>query len=155
MAQSHHAALNEGLKLYTDAMRMLVKERLIQSFPSTWWEDGALKVLPRGQTSTIRRDLEKDRDRDKADMLEPYHFPTIIGKRSAVFETVFPNHRQAQSYLMQAAEARNTLAAHSRSGDIPADDAGAAPLRDGATARHGQASGGRGGRSYPQARPPH
>ena len=48
MAQSHHAALNEGLKLYTDAMRMLVKERLIQSFPSTWWEEGALKVLPRG-----------------------------------------------------------------------------------------------------------
>ena len=126
MAQSNHAALNEGLKLYTDAMRMLVKERLIAAFPSTWWEEGALKVLNRGQTSAIRRDLEKDPERDKADMLEPYHFPTIIGKRPAVFETVFPNHRQAQSYLMQAAEARNTLVAHSRSGDIPADDAGAA-----------------------------
>ena len=126
MAQSNHAALNEGLKLYTDAMRMLVKERLIQSFPSTWWEEGALKVLPRNQTTNIRRDLEKDPDRDKADMLEPYHFTTIIGKRPAVFEKVFPNHRQAQSYMMQAAEARNTLAAHSRSGDIHADDAGAA-----------------------------
>lgn len=126
MAQSNHAALNEGLKLYTDAMRRLLKERLIQSFPSTWWEEGALKVLPRNQTSNIRRDLEKEPDRDKADMLEPYHFATIIGKRPAVFEKVFPNHRQAQSYLMQAAEARNTLAAHSRSGDIHADAAGAA-----------------------------
>lgn len=126
MAQSNHAALNEGLKLYTDAMRGLLKERLIEAFPSTWWEEGVLKVLSRGQTSNIRRDLKKDPDRDKADMLEPSHFATIIGKRPAVFEKVFPNHRQAQSYLMQAAEARNTLAAHSRSGDIHADDAAAA-----------------------------
>ncbi|MYD88233.1 MAG: hypothetical protein F4Y14_19970, partial [Acidobacteria bacterium] len=126
MAQSNHAALNEGLKLYTDAMRGLLKERLIEAFPSTWWEEGVLKVLSRGQTSNIRRDLKKDPDRDKADMLEPYHFATIIGKRPAVFEKVFPNHRQAQSYLTQAAEARNTLAAHSRSGDIHADDAAAA-----------------------------
>ena len=46
MAQSNHGALGEGLKLYTDAMRRFVKQRLVAAFPSTWWEDGVVKNLP-------------------------------------------------------------------------------------------------------------
>ena len=126
MPSTNHAALNAGLKLYTDAMRRLVKERLVKAFPSTWWEEGALKVLTQGQRERIRRDLKKDPERDKVDLLEPPHFTRIVERRPAAFEPVFPNYRQTQSFMMQAVEARNTLGAHSRSGDISADDAGAA-----------------------------
>ena len=36
MVESNYAALGHGLKLYTDAMRRLVKERLIAAYPNTW-----------------------------------------------------------------------------------------------------------------------
>ena len=41
MAETNHAALGRGLKLYTDAMRRFVKERLSTVFNSNWWEHGA------------------------------------------------------------------------------------------------------------------
>ena len=120
---TNHAALTEGLKLYTDAMRALIKERLIAAFPQTWWDEGVLKVLTRSQANAIRRNLKKEPDRDKADLLDPSHFTTIIEKRYGSFDAVFHNYRQTQSYLGHAAEARNSLAAHSRSGDISPDEA--------------------------------
>ena len=46
MVQSNHSALGQGLKLYTDAMRQLVKQRLIAAFPNNWWEQGVLRALP-------------------------------------------------------------------------------------------------------------
>ncbi len=124
MAQSNYAALAEGLKLYTDAMRRLIKDLLIEQFPSNWFDRGVLKELKGPQANNIRRSMRKDPDRESEDYLDAIHFPAIVARHPATFEHLFPNYQQTQSFLMQAAEARNMLAAHSRSGDIPADDAG-------------------------------
>lgn len=126
MAQSNYAALAEGLKLYTDAMRRLIKELLSEQLGDDWLERGVLKELKGPPAQGIRRSRKKDPDREPEDYLDPTHFAAIVARRPATFEGVFPNFQQTQSFLMQAADARNTLTAHSRSGDVPADDAGQA-----------------------------
>ena len=42
MVQSNHGVLGQGLKLYTDAMRQFVKQKLVSYFPNNWWEQGLL-----------------------------------------------------------------------------------------------------------------
>ena len=126
MAQSNYAALAEGLKLYTDAMRRLIKDLLSEQLGDNWLDRGVLKELKGRQANNIRSSMKKEPDREPEDYLDAIHFPTIVAKRPATFEHLFPNYRQTQSFLMQAAEARNMLSAHSRSGDVPADDAGQA-----------------------------
>ena len=123
MAQSNYAALAEGLKLYTDAMRRLIKDLLSEQLGDNWLER-VLKDMSTPQAQGIRRNRKKEPDRPPEDYLDANHFPTIIAKRPATFERLFPNFRQTQSLLNLAAEARNMSSAHSRSGDIPPDDAG-------------------------------
>ena len=123
MAQSNYAALAEGLKLYTDAMRRLIKDLLSEQLGDNWLER-VLKDMSGPQAQSIRRSRKKEPDRAPEDYLDANHFATIVAKRPAAFELLFPNHRQTQSLLNQAGEARNTASAHSRSGDISADDAG-------------------------------
>ena len=126
MAQTNYAALAEGLKLYTDAMRRLIKDLLSEQLGDSWLERGVLKELKGRQASNVRSSIRKEPDREPEDYLDPTHFAAIVARRPATFEGVFPNFQQTQSFLMQAAEARNMLSAHSRSGDVPADDAGQA-----------------------------
>ena len=122
MAQTNHDALGQGLKLYTDAMRALIKERLIAALPNSWWNDGVLRVLPRGQADNLRREMKKYPDRDKADLLDATHLRTVVTKNHGrAFEQVFPRFQIAESYLGQAGQARNDWA-HPRSGDMAADD---------------------------------
>lgn len=123
MAQTNYAALAEGLKLYTDAMRRLIKDLLSEQLGDNWLER-VLRDLSGPQSQSIRRSMKKEPDRAPEDYLDANHFATIVAKRPATFEHLFPNHRQTQSLLTQAGEARNTASAHSRSGDISADDAG-------------------------------
>ena len=124
MAESNHEALGRGLKLYIDAMRELIKQRLVASFPSTWWEDGVLKAVSEGQRNQLRRDVERNPRSDKVDFLEAAILvPVITRNFDRAFKDVFANYRQAQSWLTQVAEARNTWA-HPRSGDMLADEVG-------------------------------
>ena len=124
MPQTNYASLSEGLKLYTDAMRRLIKELMSKQLGDNWLERGVLKDLSGPQASGIRRSIKKEPDRQPEDYLDANHFPAIIGKRPATFEHFFPNYRQTQNLLNQAAEARNMSSAHSRSGDVPADVTG-------------------------------
>ncbi len=124
MPQNNYASLSLGMKLYTDAMRRLIKELLSEQLANHWLERGVLKELKGPQANNIRRSMRKDPDREPEDYLDPTHFPQIVARRPATFEKVFPNFQQTQSFLIQAADARNMLQSHSRSGDIPADDAG-------------------------------
>lgn len=123
MAQSNYAALAEGLKLYTDAMRRLIRDLLSEQLGDNWLER-VLKDMSAPQAQGIRRSRKKEPDRQPEDYLDANHFPAIMGKRPATFQHLFPNHRQTQNLLNQAAEARNMSSAHSRSGDVPADVAG-------------------------------
>lgn len=70
MADSNYEALGRGLKLYTDAMREPVKQRLVACFPNSWWEDGVLKSVSDGQRNQLRRDVERNPRNDRADFLE-------------------------------------------------------------------------------------
>lgn len=123
MTASNHAALGEGLKLYTDAMRRFVKEQLISAYPNSWWESGVVNALGDQQRNNVKRDMEKAPDKAKEDFLDAAHIQTVIGKNQAAFKQHFGNYRKWQSLLGQVATARNEHA-HSRSGDMPADEVG-------------------------------
>ena len=122
MAQTNHEALGRGLRLYTDAMRDLMGERLGAAFPGKWWEQGVLRALSRQQSDNLRRERERNPDRGLTELLEPVHFRALVAKNRQAFEGLFPKFQVADSYLTQAAQARNEWA-HPRSGDVLADDA--------------------------------
>lgn len=128
MLETNHAALGEGLKVYTDAMRRLIKERLIASYPNSWWESGVLGHLPEGQRNTIKRNLERDPSKDRLEHLDATHFVPIITKEfdhafhGQFTEGGFSDFKKTQSWLQQVAVARNEWA-HPRIGDILADQA--------------------------------
>lgn len=127
MPESNHAALGQGLKLFTDAMRRLAKERLIARYPNSWWESGVVARLTDVQRNTLRRDIDKDPNRDRVDLLEPAHFVRIVTQEfdhafHGVFtEGGFADFKKTQSWLQAVATARNEWA-HPRTGDMLADD---------------------------------
>ena len=123
MTQSNHSVLGEGLRLYTDAMRRLVKQRLIDAYPNNWWEQGVLDALSETQRRNVRDTVKKEPDRAKEDLLDANLLVPIVTKRfDTVFSSDFHNYRQTQSWLIQVSEARNTWA-HPRTGDMLTDEA--------------------------------
>jgi hypothetical protein len=122
MVQRNYSALVHGLKFYTDAMRRFVKQRLVAAFPNNWWEQGVMAVVSDNQRSNLRRDAANDPRRDKADLLEPYHFVPVVTRHfDRAFADVFHNYSKTRSLLQQVAIARNN-SAHPPSGDMLADD---------------------------------
>ena len=123
MTDTNHAALGSGLKLYTDAMRGLVKQSLIHAYPNNWWEQGVLSALSESQRRSVNRELAKDPDAKREDLIDANLLVPIVTKRfDTVFTDTFRNYRQTQSWLIQVSEARNVWA-HPRSGDLLADEA--------------------------------
>ena len=123
MVQSNHSALGEGLKLYTDAMRRLVKQRLIDAYPNNWWEQGVLSALSDRQRRSVNRELAKNPDAEREDLIDANLVVPVVTRRfDLVFAGTFRNYRQTQSWLIQISETRNRWA-HPRSGDMLADDA--------------------------------
>ena len=78
MAQTNHEALGQGLKLYTDTMRRLIRERLAAAVPNNWWEQSVLRALPRRQSDSLKLDRERNPGVHQAELLEPTHFRTIV-----------------------------------------------------------------------------
>ena len=122
MVQSNHSALGQGLKLYTDAMRRLVKQRLVAAFPNNWWEQGVLAAVSDQQKANLRRDAANDPGRDRADLLDPAHFVSVVTRNfDRTFASVFHNYKKTQAWLRRT-EIALTDSAHARSGDMLADD---------------------------------
>ena len=124
ITETNHAALGRGLKLYTDAMRRLVKERLFAVFKGHWWDYGVLEAMTTPQRSSLTRDLAKNPGIDRVDLLDAHHFVRVVTKNfDRAFEDVYHNFKQTQSWLLQVGETRNTWA-HPRTGDMLADEVG-------------------------------
>ena len=124
MTETNLAALGRGLKLYTDAMRRLTNARLFAALNNNWWQYGVLDAVTSTQRSNLSRDLNKNPDIDLVDLIDANHLVRVVTKNyDRAFEDVFHNFRQTQSWLMQVAESRNSWA-HSRTGDMPADEVG-------------------------------
>jgi hypothetical protein len=122
MPESNYAALGQGLKLYTDAMRRFAKERLIARFPSTWWEDGVVRTLTDAQKASLKRDTEREPKKDKLDHIDATHLVRVVSRNfDHAFQGVFGDFQKTQSLLTQVASARNDWA-HPRTGDMLADD---------------------------------
>ena len=122
MVQSNHSALQQGLKLYADGMRRFIKHRLVASFPNNWWEQGVLRAVTDQQRSNLRREAEKDPNRDKADLLDPGHFVRIVTHHFRdTFQEAFHDYKRTQTWLQRADIARND-AAHPRTGDMLSDE---------------------------------
>ena len=123
-SETNHAALGRGIKLYTDAMRRLVKDRLSAAFKSGWWDYGVLDAVTTPQRTSLNRELDRNPGVDRADFLDAHHFVRVVTKNfDRAFEDVYHNFKQTQSWLLQVGETRNTWA-HSRSGDMLADEVG-------------------------------
>lgn len=119
----NHTALSQAIKVYTDAMRRLIKEKLVAAYPTAWWNQGVLKNLTPDQKQRITRDLNRLRDADQSEVLEPSYFWSIIGRNfNGAFGGVFTNYNRTRAFMDQVTDARNTADAHSRSGDLLADD---------------------------------
>ena len=124
MVESNYAALGQGLKLYTDAMRGLVKERLIAAYPNTWWQDGVVRTLTEVQKNNLRKDTERDPKKDKLDHIEPAHLVRIVSRNfDHAFQGAFSDFNKTQAWLQQVASARLDWA-HPKTGDMLADDVG-------------------------------
>ncbi len=124
MTETNHAALGRGLKLYTDAMRRLVKERLTASFKGHWWERGVLDAMTTPQRRGLNRELDRNPGADRADLLDAGHLVRVVTKNfDRAFEDTYHNFKQTQSWLLQVGETRNTWA-HPRTGDMLADEVG-------------------------------
>ena len=122
MVQNNHSALTQGLKLYTDGMRQIIKQRLVAAFPNNWWEQGVLPAVSEQQRTNLRRDAAKDPSRDKADLLDPAHFVPVVTRHfNAAFSQVFHDYKKTQAWLRRADIARID-SAHPRSGDMLADE---------------------------------
>jgi hypothetical protein len=110
------AALSVAVKIYTDAMRRLIRRRLEEAYGAEWWQRGVLAALNTEPRVRHGRPVE--------DNLDAHHFPAIItayGNR-LVFRDAFAALAHPRSYLELAGEARNQYQAHSRSGDIGNED---------------------------------
>jgi hypothetical protein len=122
MPESNYAALGQGLKLYTDAMRRFAKERLIARYPNTWWEDGVVRTLTDAQKASLKRDTEREPKKDKLDHIDATHLVRVVSRNfDHAFQGVFGDFQKTQSLLTQVASARNDWA-HPRTGDMLADD---------------------------------
>src|SRR6266498_2821884 len=90
MAESNHAALGQGLKLYTDAMRKLAKQRLIAAYPNSWWESGVMAALTDTQRASVKRNMERDTSKDRLEHIDATHLVRIITKAfDHAFQGVF------------------------------------------------------------------
>lgn len=122
---SYHTALGEGVKLYTDALRHVVREKLIARYPNNWFERGVLQHLSDAQRKLLKQAVDKKAltPADYLHLMEPVHFRQVIGKEfDHAFAGVWTDFKQTQAYLNQAVTARNEWA-HPRTGDMLADDA--------------------------------
>ena len=122
MPESSYAALGEGLKLYTDAMRQFLHDRLRAQSQQGWWDGYVLRTLTRGQRDGLRRAMERDPDKDRLDVLDAGHFVQIVTKNfDGPLQGAFHDFNKTRSLLQQVATARNEWA-HPRTGDHQADE---------------------------------
>ena len=118
MAHSNHSVLGESLRLYTNAMGRLVKQRLETAFGDTWWEEAVIKTRSYVRWRQLEHDMTKDPSADKVTFLDPGTFVAIIDRNHAVFQDIFPNRREVQALLVQVSEARNRWAHSLASSDL-------------------------------------
>ena len=122
MEQTNYMALVQGLKLYTDAMRRFVRERLQARYGARWWEDVVLTHLYDPQRSNLERDVRSNANREKQDFIDPGHLVHIIAEESrGAFAGYFDDTRRSKPLLQLVLDARNTHA-HPPSGDLSRDD---------------------------------
>ncbi len=121
MPQSNHSALGQGLKLYTDGMRRLVKERLIAAFPNNWWKTGVLDVLHPRQRDSLNNELLRNPDIDKAELIGVGEIEQVVTRHFDRVFRDFHDYKRTRSWLAQVSVARNSWA-HPSSGDMSADD---------------------------------
>jgi hypothetical protein len=62
MAQTNYSDLANGHKLYIDAMRRLIRQRLTAEFGQRWWENGVIGSLRRLGGGDARRAVNLEQD---------------------------------------------------------------------------------------------
>ena len=121
----NYDALSTGSKIYTDAMRRLIRDRLSGSSPADWWDTLVLRRLESGQRSSIEQKTREHHEKERIDLVDAPHFLNLVMKNYELFHDVFGtgsrNERLTRRRLSDAAEARNEGPGHSPTGDLNGD----------------------------------
>lgn len=126
MSVRNYGILSEAMKLYTDALRLLVKERLTSTFGESWWPTGVEPALTQDQKKNLEVALLQERKADLSEYLDAGHLQRIIARNhSAAFREVFSDYDGAIKRLKDVATARNRWA-HPPTGDVSPTDVQAA-----------------------------
>ena len=117
----NYDALSTGSKIYTDAMRRLIRDRLSGSSPDDWWDTLVLRRLERRQRSSIEQKTREHHEKDLIDLVDAPHFLNLVMKNYELFHDVFGtgsrNERVTRRRLSDAVDARNEGPGHSPTGD--------------------------------------
>lgn len=121
MRYPNYAALGEALKIYTDAMRELVSQRLRARYGDAWWQSGVLDALNEVAAQKLDAEVGKHPREEAIDRIDPFHLIWIIIRS---FDEAFRdlgNLQPVRTQLHHVSEARNTWA-HAPRGDLKLDD---------------------------------
>ena len=118
----NYDALSTGSKIYTDAMRRLIRDRLSGSSPDDWWDTLVLRRLEGGQRSSIEQKTREHHEKDLIDLVDAPHFLSLVMRNYELFRDVFGtgsrNERLTRQRLWEAGDARNEGPGHSPTGDL-------------------------------------
>ena len=121
----NYDALSTGSKIYTDAMRRLIRDRLSGSSPDDWWDTLVLRKLESRQRSSIEQKTRELHEKDLIDLVDAPHFVNLVMRNYELFHDVFGtgnrNERVTRRRLADAVDARNEGPGHSPTGDLNGD----------------------------------
>lgn len=122
MPISNHAALGEGLRLYTAGMRRLIHDKLWAAYNNRWWDEGVLKALSDAQRNNVKRNAEHASGKDRVEHVDATHAAAIVRRHfDGALKGTFRDYKQTSAWLDQAGAARDQWA-HPRSSDMEAGD---------------------------------
>src|SRR3954451_24334660 len=98
----NHTALSQGVKLYTDALRRLVQERLIGAYGDKWWDAGVMQALSEPQRGNVEREMAQHPGKKKIDYLDAQHLERVVTRTfPRAFASTFGDFDQTQGWLKQ------------------------------------------------------
>lgn len=132
MATSNYALMMDAMRLYREAMRKFVVERLQEQYHDLWWPQGVARHFKVDELGRLEELLKAKKTRkaalqpdvtEMADMLDISQFRQIITSNwKAVFEPALHDKSVLDSWIGEVTSARNALA-HWAGGDVGRQEA--------------------------------
>ena len=98
-------------KLYIQGVRQALRERLESAYEDDWWNRGVILALSDDQRRNLENMLNREPDRELAEMLDSPHFGRIItNHHTSVFSDAFPDPVATFKQFQRLTQIRNEWA---------------------------------------------